>query len=88
MLIRCRSVPHLNTLPKSSTNQNRVLRQVVKKSSDNAVENIFGKQYLNKCTYTITSLWNYYMNTIDDMQNGMDFYGHCNEFDKITNMIK
>ena len=44
-------------------------------------ENIFGKQNLNKCTYTITSLWIYYMNTIGDMQNEIDFYGHCNEFE-------
>ena len=44
-------------------------------------ENFFGKQYLNKCTYTITSLWNYYTNTIDDMQNEMYFYGYCNKFE-------
>ena len=43
--------------------------------------NIFGKQYLNKCTYTITSLWNYYLNTIVDMQNEMDFYGYCKMFE-------
>ena len=50
-------------------------------------ENIFGKQYLNKCTYTITSLWNYYMNTIDDMQDEMDFYGYYNEFEYNHNLV-
>ena len=50
-------------------------------------ENIFGKQYLNKCTYTITSLWNYYMNTIDDMQDEMDFYGYYNEFECNHNLV-
>ena len=50
-------------------------------------EYIFGKQYLNKCTYTITSLWNYYMNTIDDMQNEMDFYGYYNEFEYNHNLV-
>ena len=44
-------------------------------------EKIFGKQYLNKCTYTITSLWIYYKNTIGDMQKEMNFYGYCNEFE-------
>ena len=44
-------------------------------------ENIFGKQYLNKCTYTITSLCNYYTNTIGDMQNEKNFYDHCNVFE-------
>ena len=44
-------------------------------------ENIFGKQNLKKFTYTIKSLWNYYMNTIGDMQNEMGFYGYCNEFE-------
>ena len=44
-------------------------------------ENFFGKQYLNKCTYTITSLWNYCMNTIGNMQNEKDFYDYYNEFE-------
>ena len=93
---------YLNTLqstvnqiraPESSTNQNQVLRQVVKKSSDKSSwkrlfdENICGKQYLNNCTYTITSLWNYYLNTIGDMQDEMDFYGLYNEFENNHDLV-
>ena len=28
------------------------------------------------------------MNTIDDMQNEKDFYGHCNEFEYIHDFMK
>ena len=42
-------------------------------------ENFFGKQYLNK--YTITSLWNYCMNTIDDIQNEKYFFCRCKKFE-------
>ena len=51
-------------------------------------ENIFGKQYLNKCAYTITSLWNYYMNTIGDMQNEKYFYGYSNMFEYNHDYVK
>ena len=51
-------------------------------------ENFFGKQYLNKCTYTITLLWNFYMNTIDDMQNANYFYGYCNMFEYNHDYVK
>ena len=51
------------------------------------------KQIQNKITYSYKYNNNYinilicilviifdYMNTIDDMRNEKDFYGHCNEF--------
>ena len=30
----------------------------------------------------------YYTNTIDDMQNRMDFFYHCNEFEHIRDFLK
>ena len=50
-------------------------------------ENIFGKQYLNKCTYTLTSLWNYYLNTIGNMQNESNFFYHCKKFEYIRDLV-
>ena len=30
----------------------------------------------------------YYTNTIDDMQNGMDFFYHCNDFENMLDFVK
>ena len=35
---------------------------------------------MNSCNYTITLFVDYYIKTIGDMQNEMDFFYHCNEF--------
>ena len=42
------------------------------------------------CNYIITIFVFifYYMNTIDDMQNEMDFYGHCKKFVYIQDYVK
>ena len=85
--------------PESSANQNRVLRQVVQKSSDKTLERCSSMKIFSEnrvCTsiliiilvFVYEYVWVYfiniedcYMNTIDDMQNEMDFYGQCKKFE-------